>query len=123
MKNAINWFAIPATDINRAVKFFNAIFGFEMKVTNMEGTDMAFFPIQDQSGVGGHIFVSSKTKPTTDGPILYLNGGDDLKNILDLVEFSGGKIITPKTQITPEIGYMAIFTDTEGNKLALHSPK
>ncbi|HAY33156.1 MAG TPA: VOC family protein [Ignavibacteria bacterium] len=123
MKNAINWFAVPAADIKRAVNFYNSIFGFEMKISDMGGQELAFFPIEDQEGVGGHLFQSNNTKPTTDGPLLYLNGGDDLQKILDKVESSGGKISTPKTQITPEIGYMAIFIDTEGNKMALHSPK
>ncbi|MBS1518631.1 MAG: VOC family protein [Bacteroidetes bacterium] len=123
MKNAINWFAVPAIDLNRSVKFFNTIFGFEMKIHNMGGQDMAFFPMESQEGVGGHIFVSEKHKPTSDGPILYLNGGEDLQPVLDRVEGAGGKIITPKTQISPEVGYMAMFTDSEGNKLALHSPK
>ena len=29
-------------------------------------------------------------------------------------------IVMPKTQISPEIGYMAFFIDTEGNKMGLH---
>lgn len=124
MKNAINWFAIPAKDIDRAVKFLNTIFGFEMHKTEMGGVELAFFPIEDQaSGVGGHVYKSDVSKPTLDGPTLYLNGGEDLQSVLDKVESAGGKIMTPKTQIAPEVGYMAIFEDTEGNKLALHSPK
>ena len=27
----------------------------------------------------------------------------------------------PKIQISPEVGYMAFFMDTEGNKIGLHS--
>lgn len=55
--------------------------------------------------------------------MLYLNGGDDLQKILDRVESAGGKITFPKTQITPEIGYMGIIIDSEGNRVGLHSPK
>jgi hypothetical protein len=33
----------------------------------------------------------------------------------------GGKILMGRTEINPEIGYMAFFLDTEGNRVALHS--
>jgi len=32
-----------------------------------------------------------------------------------------GKKFLPKTEISPEIGYMAIIIDTEGNRIGLHS--
>lgn len=121
MKNAINWFAIPAADFQRAVKFYDAIFNFKMNVMKMGNEDIAFFP-NEQGGVGGHIYSQKNFKPSDSGLILFLNGGDNLQEILDRVESAGGKIVTPKTQISPEVGYMCHFTDSEGNKLALHSP-
>ena len=54
--------------------------------------------------------------------MVYLNGGDDLSIPLSKVEAAGGKIIMPKTAIGPH-GFMAHFTDTEGNKVAFHSMK
>ena len=61
-------------------------------------------------------------KPSsTEGPLIYLNGNPDVQLILDKIENAGGKILVPKTQISPEYGYMAIFLDTEGNRIALHS--
>ena len=120
MKNAISWFAIPALDFQRAVKFYNAIFDFKLNVTKMGEHDIAFFPIEN-GGIGGHISKSDTFKPSENGPIIYLNGGDDLQPVLDRIESAGGKIKTPKTQITPEIGYMAAFVDSEGNRVALFS--
>lgn len=123
MKNAINWFAIPATDFNRAVKFYNDIFNFKMEIMKMGDHDLAFFPI-DEGGVGGHISKASEDfKPSEKGLTIYLNGGDNLQEVLDRVEKAGGKISYPKTQITPEIGFMGMFIDSEGNRIALHSPK
>jgi predicted enzyme related to lactoylglutathione lyase len=55
--------------------------------------------------------------------MIYLNGGDDLSGMLSKVEEAGGSVVVPKTQITPEIGFFAIFMDPEGNKVAMHSPK
>ena len=74
MKNAINWFAILAADFNSAVKFYNSVFDFNLQVTQMGGSDIAFFQIED-GGIGGHISKSDTFKPYENGPLLYLNGG------------------------------------------------
>lgn len=121
MKNAINWFAIPASDLKRAVKFYNVIFDFKLEEMKMGTEDLAFFPIE-HGGIGGHIYNHKNLEPAGDGVTIFLNGGNNLQEILDRVESAGGKIVTPKTQISPEIGYMCYFTDSEGNKIALHSP-
>ena len=120
MKHAINWFAVPTNDLSRAVKFYSSILGSEIEVTQMGPREMAFFPADD-GAISGHLFKADGFKPSPDGVMIYLNGGNDLQVVLDKVENAGGKIIMPKTQITPEIGYYAIFIDSEGNRVALHS--
>jgi uncharacterized protein len=60
-------------------------------------------------------------KPTADGPVLYFNAGSDLQPTLDKIVQNGGQVLVPKTEISPEMGFFALFTDTEGNKLGLHS--
>lgn len=120
MKNAINWFAIPARDLKRAVKFYNTIMDIELHMMDMGGREMGFFPVEE-GGVGGHVFVDDNFNPSDDGSVLYLNGGDDLQNVVDRIENAGGSIVIPKTQITAEIGYFSMFIDTEGNRIALHS--
>ena len=120
--NSLNWFEIPATDIKRAKQFYEAIFGIQMEQQEMMNMKMAFFPYQPQSGkASGALCESDYHKPSMDGAIIYLNGNPDLKTVLDKIESAGGRVIMPKTQITPEIGYMAFFVDSEGNRLALHS--
>jgi predicted enzyme related to lactoylglutathione lyase len=121
MPNAINWFEIPVVDFPRAKKFYNDIFGFELYEETMGPFRMGFFP--GEGGVSGAIVQGEGCKPSQEGTLVYLNGGDDLSKVLNKVEGAGGKIAMPKTEITPEIGYSAIFIDTEGNKVALHSPK
>jgi hypothetical protein len=59
--------------------------------------------------------------PIALGALIYLNANPDLSVYLARVEAAGGKVTVPKTQISPEIGYRACLTDTEGNRLALHS--
>lgn len=119
MSNAINWFEIPAADFNRALKFYGAVLGTELQQMKMGETDMGFFPSQDK-GVGGCITHGDGKKPSTEGALVYLNGGEDLSQPLSKVEAAGGKVVMPKTSIG-ENGYIGIFTDTEGNRVAFHS--
>ena len=122
-KNAISWFEIPATDLNRAQKFYETIFDMTMTPMEMPSMKMRMFPLEDMMGVGGALVDSGGFhKPSaTDGPLIYLNANPDVQHVLDKVEAAGGKITLPKTQISPEYGDMAVFTDTEGNRIALHS--
>lgn len=122
--NAISWFEIPATDLNRATKFYEAIFDTQLIPLDLPEIKMRMFALTDMmSGVGGAVVDSGGShKPSaTDGPLIYLNGSPDLQIVLDRVEAAGGKVLMPKTEITPEYGYMALFLDTEGNRIGLHS--
>ena len=122
MENLINWFEIPSNDFNRSVAFYKGILSLDIQETEMFGTKMGFFP-SENGNVTGTIVQGDDYIPSSDGVTIYLNGGKDLQVILDKVEKFNGKVIVPKTQISPEAGYFAIFLDTEGNKLALHSKK
>jgi uncharacterized protein len=82
------------------------------------------FPIDDPAtGIGGAVVHAEGfyQPSTSDGVLIYLNANPDVQNILDRVEAAGGKILVPKTEISPDYGYMGIFMDTEGNRIGLHS--
>ena len=119
--NAINWFEIPAADLERATTFYETILAAKLTVdTSFPGMRMALFPYQEQ-GVGGCLIEFEQARPNADGVRIYLNGGDDLAAILDRVQSAGGQIVMPKTLIRPEIGYIGLFSDSEGNIVGLHS--
>ena len=121
--NSLNWFEISVKNIKRAKKFYEAVFDIKMEEMEMMGMKMAFFPWKDGSGkANGGICESKMHKPSKDGVKVYLNGNPDLKKALSKVEKAGGKITMPKTNIG-ENGFMAFFTDTEGNSIGLHSNK
>ena len=123
-KNAISWFEIPTENIDRASKFYETIFNVSLIPLDVQQVKMRMFPVEDpMTGIGGALCYNKEFyKPSTsNGPLIYLNGNPDVQNILDKIEAAGGKIIVPKTQISPEYGYMAVFVDTEGNRIALHS--
>ncbi|HQX99895.1 MAG TPA: VOC family protein, partial [Flavobacteriales bacterium] len=83
---------------------------------------MRSFPGDGMNGkVGGALVKSNMHKPSASGSVIYLNANPDLASALAKVEKAGGKVIMPKTQISPDIGYMAFFSDTEGNAVAMHS--
>jgi predicted enzyme related to lactoylglutathione lyase len=122
--NALNWFEIPVTDMQRAKHFYQVVFGIHMEDINMPdmGMEMAGFPMEMGSGkVSGALVKSDYHRPSKDGVVIYLNANPDMKEILERIEDEHGEVVMPKTQISPEIGYMAFFIDTEGNRIALHS--
>ncbi len=121
--NAISWFEIPTHDIDRAQKFYEAIFDMQMIPMDMPNLQMRMFPIEDPMKIGGALVHNKEFyKPTSsDGPMIYLNANPDVQNILNRIEAAGGVIVVPKTEISPEYGHMAVFIDSEGNRMALHS--
>lgn len=125
MDNAISWFEIPATDIERAQRFYEAVFKFQMQIMDLQGIKMRMFPLDNpMKGIGGTLVQEGTNfyKPSsTDGPLIYLNGNPDVQIFLDRIEEAGGKILVPKTAISDEYGDMAVFEDTEGNRIALHN--
>lgn len=122
-KNAISWFEIPTKDINRAQKFYETIFQIQMTPLDVAQIKMRLFPLEDPMGIGGALVYNADfyKSSSTDGPLVYLNANPDVQIILDRIEAAGGKILVPKTMISPDYGHMAMFTDTEGNRVALHS--
>lgn len=122
MKFLINWFEIPATDIQRAVAFYNRVFGFTLKVIDCGSEKMACFP--EINGVSGSITQMEGVEPSSKGIQITMDGGEDLNDRLALVEKAGGNIVTGKTKIEVEgRGYFALFSDSEGNTIGLYSDK
>ena len=120
--NTLNWFEIPVSDMDRASKFYEAVFGIKLHHMEMMGMKMGMFPQEDMNGkVSGALVQGPMHKPSADGAKIYLNGNPDLAIALGNVEAAGGKVLMPKQKISDDVGYMAFFMDTEGNAVALHS--
>jgi predicted enzyme related to lactoylglutathione lyase len=121
--NSLNWFEIPASDIKRAKKFYENIFSCEMQdMGEMMGMKMVGFPAEMGNGkASGGLVQGPMHKPSADGAIVYLNANPSIQTVVERIEKAGGKVMMPKTQISPEIGFMAFFTDTEGNRVGLHA--
>ena len=118
--NPVGWFEIPAIDLNRAKKFYEAVLDVELTPATVEQVEMAWFPlVEDGIGASGTLIKSEGYVPSHDGILIYFTA-PDIERALAKVNANGGKILTPKTSIG-EYGSYAFFEHSEGNRLALHS--
>ncbi|MFD2552515.1 VOC family protein [Bizionia sediminis] len=121
MKSHLSIFEIPATNLSRAVSFYEAILNLNIEKMKMPNMEIGIFPYENHM-VTGVIMKAEGYMPSANGVTIYLNGGNNLQIILDKIEENGGKILVPKSLHADESGFYALFIDSEGNKIGLHSP-
>jgi predicted enzyme related to lactoylglutathione lyase len=119
MKNQIVWCDIPINDLDRAIKFYSAVLGHAVSKESHGEINFGLLPHTDGS-VGGCLVKTEDTKPSANGPLIYLNCEDRLDAAVATIEKNGGKVLKPKHQIGP-YGFCAVILDSEGNRIALHS--
>ena len=121
--NMVGWFEIPVNDMDRAKQFYETVFNVEINIHDFGGLLMGWFPDRGEvHGAQGTLIKQDTYIPSKKGVLIYFLS-DNLQNELDRVVIAGGEIYQPKTQISPEHGYMGAFIDSEGNRIALHSKK
>jgi predicted enzyme related to lactoylglutathione lyase len=122
-RNVVGWFEVPVTDMDRAIKFYETVFDFKIQKQNLGDIIMGWFPYADLPGSPGSlVYHKDFYKPSPDGVLIYFTAqSGDLNNELAKVESAGGKILQQKKLIAEDIGYMGLFIDTEGNRIAIHS--
>ena len=117
--NPVFYFEIPVKDLDRAIRFYKEVFNFEFNKTTIDGNEMALFPFNEGAlGVSGALVKGEIYKPTIEGVIVYFRTKNIEEN-LNLAEKNGGEILYPKTS-NGELGFVAEFKDSEGNRIALH---
>lgn len=118
----ITWFEIPVSDLSRAQSFYETVFSIKMSEMELaNGLKMALFPAEDGKESPGSLnFHPDFYKPGRQGPLIYLNAGNDMESILNNIVKAGGQILVPKTRINENMGSMSVFIDSEGNKIALN---
>lgn len=120
--HAINWFEIPALDLERAFQFYTTVLNGNIRKGTFGNGELILFNVPFNTGeaVGGSIVVRDDLKPTTDGPIIYLNAFGKLSDTVMHVNNAGGKVIIPFIDLG-KFGFSAIIIDSEGNKIGLLS--
>lgn len=88
------------------------------------GTLMGWFPFADgKIGSSGSLIQNEAYSPSENkGALIYFSSADVLIELNRIPE-AGGSVLQAKTLISKDIGYMALFLDSEGNRIALHSKK
>ena len=126
MSNAIVHFEIPADDVERAIAFYQKTFGWQINTFDMPSGE-PYYGVQTTP-------VDEKHQPIKPGAI---NGGlmkrkmpgqpfmnyiqvDSIDEAVKLIEANGGMIVLPKTEIAPNMGWIAAFKDPEQNLMGLH---
>lgn len=118
-QNPVVYFEIPVTDMERALQFYTAVFGFAFERTNIDDNEMALFPLNDaHPGITGGLAKGEIYKPTHNGTLVYFHS-DNISQTLERAVAAGGKVLYPKTS-NGSLGYVAEFEDSEGNRIALH---
>ena len=124
--NVVGWFELPVENMDRAVQFYQTVFEFKMTPFPNPGLEMTLFPmIPEGLGAGGALVKHPEFYfPSKQGPLIYFTAhSGDLATELARVEAAGGKVLIEKRLISEDTGYMGVFIDTEGNRVAIHSRK
>ncbi len=117
-RNWTHWFEIPVSDFDRAKTFYETIYKIEIEVMDFGPFKMGIFP---HHNVGCAICYGERYTPGNQGSVVYLDANPDLNEILNRIENAGGQILQVKKQISDAHGFMGLFIDSEGNRMALHS--
>lgn len=119
--NMFAWVEIPVNNMDRAIAFYEKTFDVQIQKVNFGGLLMGWFPSAEGApGANGTLIQQESYVPSHEGTLVYFSS-EDVQQELDRLEEAGGKILQPKTQISEDHGFMAVFEDTEGNRVAIHS--
>lgn len=111
-------FEIPIEDMDRAKKFYAGVFGWKLEdvpgmnytmVSTVEVDDKTRMPKQSGAINGGMMKKGGAFK----APALTIDVAD-IDKALQKIEKAGGKVVKPKDKVM-DMGWIAYFSDTEGN--------
>lgn len=124
IQNPVGWFEIYVNDMERAVKFYEAVFQIQLSRLDApkEGLMMYAFPMtMDGYGAAGAL---AKMEGVSAGPgsVLIYFSCDDCADQAARAAENGGSVIHEKFAIG-EHGFIAMVNDSEGNIIGLHSIK
>jgi len=117
--NRVVHFEINAADVERASKFYRAVFGWKIEPWGLP--EYGYMHVQtgepDDPGIDGGIWKGEGTPAPVGTRPNAFNCSIEVSNIdetLEKVKRESGKVIKEKSQI-PGVGWLAMCADTEGN--------
>ena len=123
MEHALDWFEIPVTDMNRAIRFYETASASKLRreAFGGPGQELAVFPAKDEAAVKGALLFAPHAKPSAEGTVVYLNAAPSIDAWLERAQRAGGKLALPKTELPDGMGFFAHVLDTEGNRVGVHA--
>ncbi len=116
-KIKVVWLELPVADFHRAIAFYESIFQTKLDIHELGDLRMATFA---HAGIGIALNYHPQFYfPGTQGAIVYFAPAGEPAAMLARVQESGGEIIIPWRLISPEQGSMALFKDSEGNRVGI----
>ena len=122
LKNPVGWFEIHVADMERASRFYTAVFQhtFTPLDTPEPGMQMRMFGgDMTTHGSTGALVKHPMKQPSTEGVMVYFSC-EDCAVQQQLALDNGGRVYKAKTSIGGN-GFIAIIGDSEGNAIGLHS--
>jgi predicted enzyme related to lactoylglutathione lyase len=132
--NRVVHFEIHADNIERAKKFYQDVFGWEMQqmgeefgnyvvIKNGPGMD-ELEKLPKDPGINGGMMKRNAPKPPEGlSPMAYvcIVGVDDIEKYMQKAEAAGAKPHTDKMDV-PGVGLLRYYADTEGNLFGMLQP-
>lgn len=119
-RNPVGWFEIYVADMDRARRFYEAVFGLPLERIGSPDLEMWAFPAgMNRAGCGGALVKSSQVAPGGNSIMVYFSCADCAVEA-GRAEAAGGSVLRPKMSIG-QYGFVALVRDTEGNMIGLHS--
>jgi predicted enzyme related to lactoylglutathione lyase len=119
--NPIAYVEIPVTDMDRAVRFYEAVFATDFERQTIDGYEMALFPAVDGAGATAALAKGDVYRPSKDGAIVYFRVGD-IRATVARAEAAGGSVLYPVKDVG-DFGLVGEIADSEGNRIALSQPR
>ena len=123
MKQVIDWFEIPVSDMSRAQAFYEVVLQTTLQRENFAGPNMQMvvFKEDGQRAKGALVSGHPALQPGTSGTLVYFHAGVSLDEALQRVVASGGEVAMAKVALPGGVGFMAHMLDVDGNRVGLHA--
>ena len=123
MKNVIDWFEIPVTDLPRAQAFYEAVLQTTMQPESFAGPgiQMAVFPGEGDAAKGALMSGHPALQVGACGTLVYLHAGPSLDATLQRAQAAGGQVLMGRMALPDGLGFMAHMRDVDGNRVGLHA--
>lgn len=110
MNNKVVHFEIPCDDPEKTMAFFKEVFGWQFQQFGAEQYWSTVTGDEKSPGINGGIM--KKRDPRQ--PIVNSISVESIDDHTKKIEKAGGRIVVPKMPV-PSVGWLAYFTDPDGN--------